>query len=81
MLALGADLEVTGLATQLEVLQQQRGSATPPPRMASFGGDGWEGLSQELGSGMTCWRLLKRRTDDGVFDQLHQLLLARSNYR
>jgi transposase len=36
-------------------------------------GIGWEDLPQELGfgSGMTCWRRLKRWTDAGVFDQLH----------
>src|ERR671921_2004887 len=44
-------------------------------------GIGWEDLPQELGfgSGMTCWRRLQRWTDAGVFDQLHQLLLARLN--
>jgi transposase len=44
-------------------------------------GIGWEDLPQELGfgSGMTCWRRLKRWTDAGVFDQLHQILLARLN--
>jgi transposase len=43
-------------------------------------GIGWEDLPQELGfgSGMTCWRRLKRWTDAGVLDQLHQILLARS---
>jgi transposase len=44
-------------------------------------GIGWEDLPQELGfgSGMTCWRRLKRWTDAGVFDRLHQILLARLN--
>jgi transposase len=44
-------------------------------------GIGWEDLPQELGfgSGMTCWRRLKRWSDAGVFDQLHQILLARLN--
>jgi transposase len=44
-------------------------------------GMGWEDLPQELGfgSGITCWRRLKRWTDAGVFDQLHQILLARLN--
>jgi transposase len=44
-------------------------------------GIGWEDLPQELGfgSGMTCWRRLQRWTEAGVFDQLHQLLLARLN--
>ena len=44
-------------------------------------GIGWEDLPQELGygSGMTCWRRLERWTDAGVFDQLHQILLARLN--
>ncbi len=41
-------------------------------------GIGWEDLPQELGfgSGMTCWRRLRRWTDAGVFDQLHRILLA-----
>ena len=44
-------------------------------------GIGWEDLPLELGfgSGMTCWRRLKRWTDAGVFDQLHQILLAQLN--
>ena len=44
-------------------------------------GIGWEDLPQELGfgSGMTCWRRLKRWTHAGVFDQLHQILLAKLN--
>ena len=35
-------------------------------------GIGWEDLPQELGygSGMTCWRRLKRWSDAGVFDEL-----------
>jgi transposase len=42
---------------------------------------GWEDLPQELGfgSGMTCWRRLKRWSDASVFDQLHRLLLAELN--
>jgi transposase len=44
-------------------------------------GIGWEDLPQELGfgSGMTCWRRLKRWIDAGVFDQMHQILLDRLN--
>ncbi|MEV6690302.1 transposase [Micromonospora sp. NPDC051196] len=44
-------------------------------------GIGWEDLPQELGfgSGMTCWRRLRRWTDAGVFDRLHRLLLAELN--
>ena len=46
-----------------------------------YTGIGWEDLPQELGfgSGMTCWRRLKRWTEAGVFDQLHHLLLAELN--
>lgn len=46
-----------------------------------YTGIGWEDLPQELGygSGMTCWRRLKRWTDAGVFDRLHRLLLAELN--
>ena len=42
---------------------------------------GWEDLPQELGfgSGMTCWRRLRRWTDAGIFDQLHRILLAELN--
>jgi transposase len=42
-------------------------------------GIAWEDLPQQLGygSGMTCWRRLRDWNDAGVFDQLHQLLLAR----
>lgn len=44
-------------------------------------GIGWEDLPLELGfgSGMTCWRRLRRWTDAGVFDRLHRLLLAELN--
>jgi transposase len=44
-------------------------------------GIGWEDLPQELGfcSGMTCWRRLRDWTEAGVFDQLHQALLAELN--
>jgi transposase len=42
-------------------------------------GIAWEDLPQQLGygSGMTCWRRLRDWQQAGVFDQLHQLLLAR----
>lgn len=41
-------------------------------------GIGWEDLPQELGfgSGMTCWRRLRDWQAAGVFDALHQVLLA-----
>ena len=44
-------------------------------------GIGWEDLPQELGfgSGMTCWRRLQRWSEAEVFDQVHQILLARLN--
>ena len=43
-----------------------------------YTGIGWEDLPQELGfgSGMTCWRRLRRWTDAEVFDQLHRILLV-----
>lgn len=46
-----------------------------------YTGVGWEDLPQELGfgSGMTCWRRLERWTRARVFDQVHQILLARLN--
>ncbi len=46
-----------------------------------YTGIGWEDLPQELGfgSGMTCWRRLKRWSDAGVFGRLHRLLLAELN--
>ena len=39
----------------------------------------WEYLPQELGcgSGMTCWRRLRDWQKAGVWDKLHQLLLAK----
>jgi transposase len=43
-----------------------------------YTGIGWEDLPQELGfgSGMTCWRRLRRWTDAEVFAQLPRILLA-----
>lgn len=43
-----------------------------------YTGIGWEDLPQELGfgSGMTCWRRLRDWVAAGVFDQLHEVLLA-----
>ncbi len=42
-------------------------------------GSPWEHLPQEMGcgSGMTCWRRLKEWNDQGVWQQLHEVLLAR----
>lgn len=42
-------------------------------------GIGWEDLPAEMGcgSGMTCWRRLRDWHAAGVFDRLHELLLAR----
>ena len=39
----------------------------------------WQRLPQELGygSGMTCWRRLHQWQQSGVFERLHQLLLAK----
>ena len=41
----------------------------------------WEFLPQELGygSGMTCWRRLRDWTEVGVWQQLHEVLLAKLN--
>ena len=41
----------------------------------------WEYLPRELGcgSGMTCWRRLKEWQEQGVWQRLHQLLLAKLN--
>jgi transposase len=41
-------------------------------------GIGWEHLPQELGfgCGMTCWRRLRAWQEAGVWQQLHELLLA-----
>ncbi|SDP97424.1 Transposase, partial [Actinopolyspora xinjiangensis] len=43
-----------------------------------YTGIGWEDLPQELGfgSGMTCWRRLRDWQAAGVFDRLHEVLLA-----
>ncbi len=42
-------------------------------------GIGWEDLPQEMdcGSGMTCWRRLRDWQEAGVWQQLHEVLLAR----
>lgn len=73
----------------LPVLPANRRGARPlPDRVVSQGilfvlitGIGWEALPQELGfgSGMTCWRRLRDWQHAGVFDQVHQELLARLN--
>jgi transposase len=41
-------------------------------------GIGWEDLPQELGfgSGMTCWRRLRDWNDAGVWQRLHEVMLA-----
>ena len=41
-------------------------------------GVGWERLPKELGfgSGMTCWRRLRAWQEAGVWQRLHELLLA-----
>ena len=41
-------------------------------------GIGWQQLPQQLGygSGMTCWRRLRDWQTAGVWDRLHELLLA-----
>ena len=42
-------------------------------------GIGWEHLPQELGfgSGMTCWRRLRDWNEAGVWQRLHEVMLAR----
>ena len=42
-------------------------------------GIGWEDLPQEMGcgSGMTCWRRLRDWQAAGVWQQLHEILLAK----
>ena len=42
-------------------------------------GIGWEYLPQEMGcgSGMTCWRRLRDWQKAGVWDKIHQILLAK----
>jgi transposase len=41
----------------------------------------WEHLPQEMGcgSGMTCWRRLHEWQEQGVWQRLHEVLLARLN--
>jgi transposase len=41
----------------------------------------WEHLPQEMGcgSGVTCWRRLAEWQDQGVWDRLHEVLLAKLN--
>lgn len=44
-------------------------------------GIGWEDLPQEMGcgSGMTCWRRLRDWQEAGVWQRLHEVLLAKLN--
>lgn len=44
-------------------------------------GIAWEDLPQEMGcgSGMTCWRRLNQWQQDGVWQKLHEVLLAELN--
>ena len=44
-------------------------------------GIGWEDLPQEMGcgSGMTCWRRLQEWQAAGVWQRLHEVLLAKLN--
>jgi transposase len=39
----------------------------------------WEMLPQEMGcgSGMSCWRYLKKWQDEGVWQEIHEVLLAK----
>jgi len=41
----------------------------------------WEALPQEMGcgSGVTCWRRLREWQEQGVWQQLHEALLAKLN--
>lgn len=41
----------------------------------------WEDLPQEMGcgSGMTCWRRLREWQEQGVWQRLHEVLLAKLN--
>ncbi|WP_455772330.1 IS5 family transposase [Streptomyces lavendulae] len=66
--------------------KQAEGRPRVPDRQALCGilfvlhtGIQWEYLPQELGfgSGMTCWRRLAAWNDDGVWDQLHLVLLKK----
>ena len=43
----------------------------------------WEDLPQEMncGSGMTCWRRLRDWQEEGVWDKLHEVLLAQAERR
>ena len=44
-------------------------------------GIGWEDLPQEMGcgSGMTCWRRLREWQAAGVWQRLHEVMLAKLN--
>ena len=66
---------------------RSKGGRPPLPDRACFTGIvfvlktgiQWEDLPQEMGcgSGMTCWRRLRDWQRAGVFDRLHELILAR----
>lgn len=51
------------------------------PVRAAHTGIQWEYLPQELGfgSGMTCWRRLRDWNEAGVWQRLHEILLAELN--
>ena len=64
----------------------KRGRPPVPDRAALTGilfvlksGIGWEDLPQEMGcgSGMTCWRRLRDWQQGGVWQRLHETLLAK----
>ena len=68
------------------VVSPKGGRPAVPARAALTGilfvlktGIGWEDLPQEMGcgSGMTCWRRLRDWQEAGVWQRLHELLLAK----
>ena len=68
--------------------KQVEGRPRVPDRQALCGilfvlhtGIQWEYLPQELGfgSGMTCWRRLRNWNEAGVWQRLHEVLLAELN--
>ncbi|MDH6213144.1 transposase [Streptomyces pseudovenezuelae] len=55
--------------------------STSSDRLALHTGIQWEYLPQDLGfgSGMTCWRQLRNWNEAGVWQRLHEILLAELN--
>jgi transposase len=64
-------------AARAQAVEQSRGTDGHPVHLQT--GLRWDLLPQEMGcgSGMSCWRRLRDWQAAGVWDELHEVLLAR----